>query len=189
MSINLATISNWQIPNEIDKLTPDDLATIENVLRQCIQENGHTVTEKVRTILEHMRWSLGGNSDYTYLVARNDEGEAIGLIGLRKLTDDNKLRQYSTQPGECLELINFYLHPDYMGQGFGYKLFLSVLKEAMRKGCKQLLWCSGIRFLEYGWAFYKKYVGEPNYIDSKFFAGENREDDSAAIWILTLVES
>lgn len=77
---------------------------------------------------------------------------------------------YSTWKGKCLYLEDFYVLPEFRGEGIGSKLFDAVVTIAKNRGVKRMDW-QVLDWNEPALNFYRKKqaVLDPEWINGRFF--------------------
>jgi predicted N-acetyltransferase YhbS len=148
----------------VDELKPQDLAPIEAVLKQWVRDGvtGEVIEPEIKEVMQRLSGSLRHEpefKDYLYLVARDEGGKAIGVMGIRPLTDKRLLPLAETQ--HPAEFINAYIDTAWRGQGVGGKLLRTRLAKAKELGYTEVLIVSGSRYSKSGWPFHTAKYGEP----------------------------
>jgi GNAT superfamily N-acetyltransferase len=130
--------------------------------------------EEIADVMHRMHQSIK-NNDYTYLVARDLNNRAVGVMGIRHPED--RMVKYALTKNPA-ELINVFTDPLLQGQGIGRMLIEAIFIKAKDLGFTELILNSGPRYKNSAWGFYNKIFGEPITI-SKNYYGKNAD---APIW-------
>ena len=89
----------------------------------------------------------------TYLVAENQTGEVVGVIGFTSPEARMYRFKLTARP---VELVNAYVKQDERGGGVGRALVAELEKRAKDQDYTEVLLNSGPRYKGTGWGFYER---------------------------------
>jgi GNAT superfamily N-acetyltransferase len=152
---------------------PEDIYTLREVLALSVvdKETNQPIQDEIDEILTHVADSMDGDSieERRYLVAELADGSVLGMMGVTR--PDVEMLGYANRPGECIELINAFVHPEARGTGAGKKLVEGLKAQAKAQGATEVVVNSGPRYKETGWGFWQKLFGEPMVLKDRYGAG------------------
>jgi len=137
-----------------------DLASLKPILEQWIKRFGsdEPLTEEISNVLAAVKASLEGENGRKYVVAEDDQGNVIGIMGMT--TPSNDMQPYITSDN-AVEFINAYVDKEARGTGAGKLLAKQLEEMAIQDGHTEIIVNSGPRYKDTGWAFWTKMYGEP----------------------------
>ena len=163
MSDEIHNVSN-EIPGFsgiVRLLESKDLVDLKPVLEEWIKDRdtGNPLPTEVEKNLQVMSASIGGGTDYTYFVATQVDGKAIGVIGMRP-PEEKMMALDFLKTDKPVELINAYVSSFHRaGKGVGSSLVRKLEGEAIQRGFTEVVLNSGPRYKATGWGFYDKQPG------------------------------
>jgi ribosomal protein S18 acetylase RimI-like enzyme len=139
------------------------------------EESKQPIEPEIRQITSY----LEGSKDSllrtrTYLIARS--AYCLGIVGIT-VPEQNTCSYWQVNPEHTVELVNFFVLPEFRGQYVGQKLFNQVCREAISRSARQLVLDSGPRY-QGAWGFYDRYCDQSGWLVNKY--GEGRH---AKTWI------
>lgn len=133
-----------------------DLLRLDVVLQQHVRDlhSGQPVESEIAAITSYMSGSADNERRHrSYLVASDQSGIPIACMGLSK-PDSRMSAHISLEAPDALEILNVFVHRDFIGsKGVGRSLLSAVTEEAVAAGATRLLVKSGPRYLS-SWGFY-----------------------------------
>ncbi len=163
----------------VDELELRDIDFLLEIIGSWIPDENMDKLEELEEIRMRMEGSMHNNG-YTYLVARNTNGIAIGVMGIRKPED--KMIEFATPDANSAELVNAFRSQHADSKGVGRALLDSIKKRAKDLGFTEIILNSGPRYEITGWGFYKKTIGEPITIAYGYYGVGHH----APVWKITL---
>jgi N-acetylglutamate synthase-like GNAT family acetyltransferase len=163
----------------VRELEVADIRKLQPILEAWVKDEGHVQQDEVERILLNMVSSKVGHNKRKYLVAESSKGEVIGTVGYK---DPDEIMQNVASTPKPLEIINAFVHPEFLGKGAGSALFDKVEKIAQKKRYTEVFLNSGSRYEDSAWPFYVSRYGEPSaYIPDMYGPGEG-----APVWSRTI---
>src|SRR5579872_2643314 len=159
----------------IDSLKSDDIASLQPILQRWVRDGLVVQTDEIREINERLEDYLAGTNSYTYLVARDRDGVAIGMMGIRP-PEEGMLRFADT--ANPAELVNAFMSYNARGKGIGKALLLEIFKKAQALGYTEVMLNSGPRYEHSAWDFYNHIFGEPLDVAHNYYGDGNH----APVW-------
>jgi L-amino acid N-acyltransferase YncA len=155
----------------IEALSEEDIPLLIPIIKYWVRDGDKVHELEAKGVIRTMRESLLHPSDSRYLVARNDSGQPLGVMGFGTL--NAKLASYRSSPtGRSVGLLTVFLSPAARGHGLGESLLLSLFAKARETGVEEMIWSSHPRFRETAWPFYSRMSGNPiATIHDLFFPG------------------
>ncbi|MDD5713168.1 MAG: GNAT family N-acetyltransferase [Smithellaceae bacterium] len=144
----------------ITDMTRDDLGDLTALVRTWVRKDGCVIEEEVDSIMLRLDDHLEGRIAGVYLVARNDEGRVVGVMGFGAL--DERMNSFRSTPhAKAAGLATAFLSPGCRGQGLGTTLLTKLFSRAAEGGWVEIIWSSNPRYRETAWQFYTGIAGEP----------------------------
>ena len=140
-------------------LRREDLPSLKVILETWLRDRKtkELETDEVAGVLTAAEESLSGKNDRCYLVAQSQEGEVIGMIGMRSPIAEMLPHAQTSRP---TELINAYVAEAHRGgKGVGTALVRELERVAEARGFTELFLNSGPRYENTGYGFYDKLPG------------------------------
>lgn len=136
----------------------EDLEVIKSILEFWFVdiETKEPIEEEIDKILDTIKNSIVKNDTTKYLVAE-ENGQVLGIMGLRPLTDE-RMKSFA-QTENPVEFFNAYIDPKHRNRGVGKALLEARKKLAKNLGYTEALLNSGPRYKETGWGFHNKMYG------------------------------
>lgn len=161
----------------VGSLDEKDLVYLIPVLRQWIRKDGRVIEEEFNAVLEKLQGNLRGKDANVYLVLRDEEGHALGVMGFGEVND--RMALYRSAPGsKAAGLLTAFMSPGHRGEGMGAMLMKALFARAREAGWTEMIWSSNPRYRETAWRFYTHMAGEPvGMIDDLFEKGT-----SSPVW-------
>ncbi len=129
------------------------------------------IEAEVNRMVEMLRTDLEGKNEKVYLVARDPQGKAIGIMGYGDVDPRMACYQEATNI-RASGLVIAFISSDYRGKGLGKSLLLTLFDRAGQSGCAEMIWSSHPRYRNTAWEFYTGIAGEPaGMIDDLFEPG------------------
>ncbi len=139
-------------------LQENDIPALKGISEYWLRTNGVIAHDEVEEDMATLRASLDEASGKKMFVAHTQEGEVIGMMGL-KLQPKQELLKFAKTDNPS-ELIVAYVHPNYRkGKGVGTALINAAQDLARSKGKKEILLESGPRNTHTGYPFYDRQPG------------------------------
>ncbi|MBP6974787.1 MAG: GNAT family N-acetyltransferase [Candidatus Pacebacteria bacterium] len=135
----------------ISPITPEDLPGVTNILSQSFSD-----TEDVNYMISLIKDSLSDTPQYPgefYVVAKDDAGTVLGLLGYRDAI--TKLKQFSVG-NKPIEIYSLFVYTNVRQKGNGRSLVNFLEEYATKNGYDEILVRSADKFKETGWVFYEK---------------------------------
>jgi len=135
----------------ISLITSEDLPSVTNIISQSFSD-----TEDVQYVINLIKDSLSDTSQYPgefYVVAKDDKGTVVGLLGYRDAV--TKLKQFSTG-NKPIEIYSLFVDMHVRQKGIGRCLINFLEEYAVTNGYDVILVKSADKFKETGWVFYEK---------------------------------
>lgn len=177
-SVDSSTSPEKELEFSVRKLEVRDIRKIQAILEAWIKDEGEVQQHEVESIMLNMASSKLGYNSRRYLVAETSKGEVIGTVGYKD--PDSRMQHYASTP-KPLEIINAFVHPDYVGKGAGSALFNEVETIAQRKRYTEVFMNSGSRYSDSAWPFYVHRYGEP----SAYIPDMYGPEEGAPVWSRT----
>lgn len=137
-----------------------DLQDVRIILEDAVllsHDPPETQPGKVARYIDGIVESLEKRSDSLYFVAETADGAVVGMVGMRKPTQE--MHKFTTTD-KALELINMYVLSGYRGgQGVGTALVEEFERVAIARGFTEVVLNSGPSFAETAWGFYDRRPG------------------------------
>jgi len=170
VSMSSTVIVNRAEGKDIELLCP----ILETWLRDS--ETGELLPNEVEEVLRFVRKSVEGHGDRVYLVARDDLGKVLGMVGFKP--PEGRMREFA-ETGRTAELINAFVAREHRGEGVGRALVAKLEEEAKALGYKEIVLNSGPRYRDTGWGFYDKLEGYKRVGVIEDMYGEDKD---AVVW-------
>ena len=158
-----------------------DLHYLKPILETWIvdRDTGEPLPLEVEGYLRRMGNSIYDSNGYSYIVAINEDGEAIGVMGIR--APEEKMMEYASTSYPS-ELVNAYVSQDYIKKkGIGRALVNALVELATVMGHTEIILNSGPRY-EDSWAFYDNVFGPRVNTAIGMYPDKNGEGGDAPIW-------
>jgi len=152
----------------IDELEEKDIVNLIPVFREWVQWRGQVIEAEVNRMVEMLRTDLEGKNEKVYLVARDPQGKAIGIMGCGDVDPRMACYQSATNV-RASGLVIAFLSADYHGKGLGKSLLLTLFDRAGQCGWAEMIWSSHPRYRNTAWEFYTGIAGEPAGMIDDFF--------------------
>lgn len=162
----------------IDKLkSPEDIVQAKKlaalVIKDNFQKEGLDGPEFRGELLEEImrvqkKFNLSNKTQYHFYVARN-KTKLIGTAGYGIEISKpilTALEQSSQEKKSMVELMSFYVNPDFQGRGVGSELLKVVIKDLHLAGCDMVSLYTG--YIS-GRNFWNSKLGEPDVTLPKYF--------------------
>jgi L-amino acid N-acyltransferase YncA len=158
-------------------LRREDVPDIMPIIRHWVRKDGEVLEDEVESTVEVILESLSGSSGSHYLVAKDEQGKALGIMGYGAVND--RMRMFASGRGAAsVGLLTAFLSPEARGRGVGGHLLSSLFDRAGASGASEMIWSSNPRYRETAWRFYTAMAGDPvGSIDDLFYAGS-----SSPVW-------
>ena len=136
----------------------EDIPQIRKILSEWIKDplTGEILIGEIDEVLLKISDSVSAPGDREYIVAEDESGNILGLMGLRE-PEDALLKLATT--ANPIELVNAYVSSDKKGQGIGKLLLEKIQEIAKNNGHTEIILNSGPRYRESAWSFYDKQFG------------------------------
>jgi poly(A) polymerase len=165
----------------IGELEEKDVVHLIPVFRQWVQRQGQVIEAEVNRMVKMLHTALEGKNEKIYLVARDPQGKAVGIMGCGDV--DPRLACYRSSANiRASGLVIAFLSPDCRGRGLGKSLLLALLDRAGQWGWAEMIWSSHPRYRNTAWEFYTGIAGEPAGMIDDFFEPGTK----SPIWKKTL---
>jgi len=147
-------------PMIIEDITDGDIPSLISIIRYWVRDGNKVNELEAKGVIRTMRESILPSSGSRYLVARNDSGLPLGVMGFGTLNE--RLASYRSSPtSRSVGLLTVFLSPAARGRGLGESLLLSIIAKARETGAEEMIWSSHPRFRETAWPFYNRMAGNP----------------------------
>lgn len=136
-----------------------DAEKLKPVLDSWIKnaETGDVIDDEVTEVMNAIEASVNGANARHYVVATDDSGKAIGVMGLKIPEAKMKAQASTLNP---VEIINAFVDPTLRGTGIGKKLVQQLEELALQLGHTEIILNSGPRYKNSGWAFWTSVFGK-----------------------------
>lgn len=167
-----------ELAGTVRPLQAADLPSVERILQIWVRDSPSSppLAAEIAVHLARMSTSLIENSGHRYLVAVTEDGEIIGVVGMRPPSPE-MLRFVSTD--QPVEMINAYVDTSHRkGRGVGTALVRELERLAQECGYSEMLLNSGPRYRDSGWEFFDKLGYERRGLARDLYG----EGDHAPVW-------
>jgi len=146
-----------------------DLPAVEEILRDwlCSYSSAELAAPEVSRRIASITASTTGDTESRFLVAEDDTGGVVGIMGLQTSDIAPELFTAHERPAE---LTTAYLRRDLRGTGVGRALADRIEALAVEMGFTTLLIVSGARNRETGYPFWQRRYGDPIRRDDDYWA-------------------
>lgn len=182
----IPTAEQAQNPNlTIRPVFPADIEDLHPVFETWIRDRdtGELLTQEVAELEREILSSTNGDSERKYFVAENDDGKAIGIMGMQSPPHRGLIHFAATE--NPMETINAYVAKGERLSGAGITLAKHIEDIATQEGHTELLVNSGPRYRNTGWPFWTKLYGQPAGVAVGFYG----PGGDAMVWHKLLGES
>jgi len=142
----------------VKDLGKEDINLLVQILRQHVRDlfTHDVVEDEVEAIQDYMRGCADNSGRVRHYLVANDENQrAVGCTAI-STPDVDMERHFDIDATESLELLNVFVHADYMGgNGIGRAMFTAACEYAKRQGARFLMVNSGPRYIS-SWGFYDR---------------------------------
>jgi GNAT superfamily N-acetyltransferase len=168
-------------PGTVRPLQLEDLCSLRPILETWIvdRQTKQPLPEEVDETLEAMRQSIDGVNNRTYFVAQSEDGQVVGVMGMR--APDERMIPF-TQTTNPVEVVNAFVSKTHRRKGIGKALITSIESVARSQGKTEIILNSGPRYQLSGWGAWKKIFGDPMGIAQDYYG----EGGNAPVWRKTL---
>ncbi len=137
-----------------------DLPYVRGILEEWIRDSvtGEVIPAEVTEVLLEVEQGIEESDGQWYLVAEDDRGDIVGLMGLQAPDIPMRRQAVTTRPAE---LINAYVANGKQRSGVGSELVQRLEKLAVNSGATEVIVNSGPRYAHTGWLFWTRMYGEP----------------------------
>jgi L-amino acid N-acyltransferase YncA len=146
-----------------------DIPAVEAILTDWL--SSYSTAERAKDEIEHrvefIGASITGDTGCRFLVAEDDAGEVVGIMGLQGTGIAPELL---TTGERVAELTTAYLRRDRRGAGAGRALADEIEARATELGFTTLVIVSGSRNEETGYPFWQRRYGDPIRRDDDYWA-------------------
>lgn len=135
----------------ISLITLEDIPSISNILSQSFSD-----TEDVNYMTNLIKDSLSDTPQYPgefYVVAKNDKGVVVGLLGYRDTIA--KFKQFS-KGNKPIEIYSLFVDTNLRQKGIGTSLIKFLEDYAIKNNYDEIIVRSADKFKDTGWIFYEK---------------------------------
>lgn len=155
----------------VSDLRREDMPDIMPIVRHWVREGGKVLEDEVKSTVEVILASLTESSGSHYLVARDELGKILGIMGYGAVNE--RMKMFGSGRGAVsVGLLTAFLSPESRGRGVGGHLLSSLFDKAGASGASEMIWSSNPRYRETAWRFYTAMAGDPvGSIDDLFYAG------------------
>jgi len=162
----------------VRELRIEDLPQLKPILETWIKhrETKEPLPEEVTKTLQNMEESIGGKNERHYLVAETEEGQTVGVVGIKK--PDKIMTSFTSTPNPT-ELVNFFIVSSERGKGLGKILAANLENYARSLGHTEIVLNSGPRYKETAWDFYDRLPGFKRIGIAKEYYGK---EGDAPVW-------
>ncbi len=147
-------------PIEIAQVELSDLPAVKGLLTYWMDYGAGPDFEEINASVAKVEAALNGQPDSGYFVAK-ENGAVVGFIGFYK--PEEKMTKHA-KTAKPIELVNFFMKPEYRAKGIGKRLFNTLIETVKQKGYSEVILNSGVKFGSTGgWGFYNRkmeYVGQ-----------------------------
>jgi L-amino acid N-acyltransferase YncA len=152
-------------------LCREDMPDLMPIIRHWVRKNGEVIEDEVESTMAVIRESLSGLSLSHYLIAKDENGKVLGIMGYGAV--NARMKIFESSPGaNSVGLLTAFLSPDARGKGVGKCLLSSLFDKAGASGASEIIWSSNPRYRETAWKFYTKMAGNPaGSISDLFYKG------------------
>jgi len=160
-------------------LRSEDLVSVERILEIWVRDSpaGPPLSSEIGDHLTLMSGSLAGDSGSRYLVAAREEGELLGVVGIRPLSQELQDFVLTEHP---IEMINLYVDTRVRkGFGIGTALVRELESLARELGYREMVLSSGPRYRTTGWGFFDRLEGYERRGMARDLFGEGKD---APVW-------
>jgi GNAT superfamily N-acetyltransferase len=113
-----------------------------------------------------MELSVQGLNDRTYVVAADEEGRPVGVMGMVPPGEDMRPFVTTEKP---IEFINAYVDPNQRSKGLGQALAAKLEEKAVQAGHTEVVVRSGPRYEKSGYPFWTRMYGQPVSVQKDFY--------------------
>ena len=152
----------------IGELEEKDIEYLIHVFREWVQLQGQVIEAEVSRMVEMLRTDLEGKNEKIYLVAKDRQGKALGIMGYGDV--DPRMACYQSATNiRASGLVIAFISSHYRGKGLGKSLLLTLFDRAGQGGYAEMIWSSHPRYRNTAWEFYTGIAGEPAGMIDDFF--------------------
>lgn len=137
-----------------------DLDSIRPILEEWVRDRstGELLAGEVEEILTAIQQSLKGENDRQYIIAQTNEGNIVGVMGLKL---PNEIMKAHATTERSIEIVNTFVNSSQRSRGVGRALYADVEALARQQGFSEVLVNSGPRYKDSAWGFYTRLFGQP----------------------------
>ncbi len=152
-------------PNDIRirETSSDDIESLRSLLQEWCDgsEMGQISQEEVNSEIVGIETSTKGESDWLYVVAEDETGRLLGIMGMCKSNATIDAVLPSHEEKSAAELFSAFVSQSERGRGIGRLLVQHLESKAELDGYDEIVVASGPRFRETGWPFWQSFYGDP----------------------------